>query len=76
MGAPPLSPAPGALSRQRSNSTSTLYVANTVSQPGLESTLRCVALAVQYMVEDGHAQATPVLMPRHFDERNFPLEVL
>lgn len=70
--APP--PTPGSLMRVRSNSTSTLYVANTVSQPGLESTLRCVALALHYMIEDGHAQENPQLMARHFDERNYPLE--
>jgi hypothetical protein len=34
-----------------------------------------VALALHFMVEDGHAQENPVLMARHFDERNYPLEV-
>ncbi len=36
------------------NSTSTLFVDSTVSSPDLEQTLKCVALALNYIVKDGH----------------------
>lgn len=59
--------------RVRSNSTSTLFVKSTVSQPNLEDTLRCVALALHYIIVDGHQQKDPVLLGHKFDEKKFPL---
>lgn len=58
---------------RRSNSTSTLFVDSTVSRPNMEDTLRCVALALRYTIEDGHKQEDPELFPAQFDEKTFPL---
>ncbi|EGD83136.1 CCNYL1 protein [Salpingoeca rosetta] len=55
------------------NSTSTLFVDSTVSSPNLEETLRCVALALSYVVEDGHKQDNPRLFSEKFDEKRHPI---
>eukprot|EP00054_Salpingoeca_dolichothecata_P037398 m.10776 g.10776 ORF g.10776 m.10776 type:complete len:327 (+) comp7489_c0_seq1:91-1071(+) len=55
------------------NSTSTLFVDSTVTQPNLEETLKCVALALHYIIIDGHKQAEPQLYAKIFDEKKFPL---
>eukprot|EP00043_Microstomoeca_roanoka_P019786 m.229761 g.229761 ORF g.229761 m.229761 type:complete len:397 (-) comp17056_c6_seq2:701-1891(-) len=55
------------------NSTSTLFVDSTVSSPDLEETLRCVALAISYIIQDGHKQEKPKLYSDKFDEKTFPL---
>ncbi|EDQ84998.1 uncharacterized protein MONBRDRAFT_29696 [Monosiga brevicollis MX1] len=58
---------------QKFNSTSTIFVDSTVSSPNLEETLRCVALALQYILQDGHRQEAPKLFSERFDEKRFPL---
>lgn len=54
---------------RRSNSTGTLFVDSTISQPNREDTLACVALALHYIIVDGHAQDEPLLLSQKFDER-------
>eukprot|EP00055_Hartaetosiga_balthica_P011395 m.51681 g.51681 ORF g.51681 m.51681 type:complete len:339 (+) comp7576_c0_seq2:296-1312(+) len=51
------------------NSTSTLFVDSTVSQPDLEEVLRCVALALSYVIQDGHRHEDPYLYLEKFDEK-------
>eukprot|EP00730_Choanoeca_flexa_P018678 TRINITY_DN9094_c0_g3_i3.p1 TRINITY_DN9094_c0_g3~~TRINITY_DN9094_c0_g3_i3.p1 ORF type:complete len:326 (+),score=73.76 TRINITY_DN9094_c0_g3_i3:181-1158(+) len=58
---------------QKFNSTSTLFVDSTVSAPDLEETLQCVALALHYVIEDGHQITSPKLYLNIFDEQEFPL---
>eukprot|EP00045_Choanoeca_perplexa_P005276 m.44613 g.44613 ORF g.44613 m.44613 type:complete len:328 (-) comp13034_c0_seq1:24-1007(-) len=58
---------------QKFNSTSTLFVDSTVSSPDLEETLQCVALALQYTIEDGHKVENPNLFLERFDEQKFPI---
>lgn len=62
---------PGGL--RRSNSTGTLFVDSTISQPNRDDTLACVALALHYIIVDGHAQEEPLLLSEKFDEKRFPL---
>lgn len=59
--------------KEKFNSTSTLYVDSTVTSPNLEATLRCVALALQYIIKDGHEKPEPNLYAHKFDEKRFPL---
>eukprot|EP00038_Savillea_parva_P007626 m.171485 g.171485 ORF g.171485 m.171485 type:complete len:351 (-) comp13381_c0_seq1:290-1342(-) len=58
---------------RRSNSTSTLFVDATISQPNRNDTLACVALALHYIIVDGHAQKEPLLLTEKFDEKLLPL---
>eukprot|EP00056_Hartaetosiga_gracilis_P011076 m.165908 g.165908 ORF g.165908 m.165908 type:complete len:374 (+) comp13441_c3_seq15:42-1163(+) len=51
------------------NSTSTLFVDSTVTQPDLEEVLRCVALALSYVIQDGHSHEDPLLFLEKFDEK-------
>lgn len=70
-----LLPAPGDLasSKLKSNSTSTLFVDSTVSAPNMDETLRCVALALHYIIKDGHTVENANLYLSKFDESRFPL---
>eukprot|EP00128_Syssomonas_multiformis_P005606 Colp12_sorted_trinity150504_noHs@36320 len=43
----------------KSNSTSTLFVKSTVSQPDLQDTLKCVALATYFNAKAGHETKEP-----------------
>lgn len=58
---------------RRSNSTSTLFVDSTVSQPDMDETIRCVASALLSIIVHGHKQANPNLYLQKFDEFIFPL---
>eukprot|EP00052_Salpingoeca_macrocollata_P004873 m.44028 g.44028 ORF g.44028 m.44028 type:complete len:358 (+) comp14504_c0_seq3:282-1355(+) len=58
---------------RKSNSTSTLFLDSTVSQPDLEETLRCVAMALRVIIDDGHEQPEPSLFKEYFDEARHPL---
>eukprot|EP00040_Diaphanoeca_grandis_P014458 m.73374 g.73374 ORF g.73374 m.73374 type:complete len:402 (-) comp24551_c0_seq1:336-1541(-) len=58
---------------RRSNSTGTLFVDSTVSQPNKDHTLGCVALAIHFIILDGHEQADPLLYSDQFDEMMHPL---
>eukprot|EP00042_Codosiga_hollandica_P028506 m.149962 g.149962 ORF g.149962 m.149962 type:complete len:435 (+) comp52787_c0_seq1:83-1387(+) len=55
------------------NSTSTLFVDSTVSQPNMQETLECVALSLRYMILEGHRMASPMVYANVFDEKAFPL---
>mmetsp|Transcript_27472 Transcript_27472/g.72200 ORF Transcript_27472/g.72200 Transcript_27472/m.72200 type:complete len:359 (-) Transcript_27472:89-1165(-) len=67
----PIHNGPGGL--RRSNSTGTLFVDSTVSQPNREDTLACVGLALHCIIVDGHEQDEPLLLAEKFDERRWPL---
>ncbi|KJE90012.1 cyclin-box carrying protein isoform [Capsaspora owczarzaki ATCC 30864] len=54
------------------NSTSTFFVDATVSQPDLDETFKCVALAIYYCMEAGHKVETPHFVDI-FDEKKHPL---
>jgi len=58
---------------RRANSTGTLFVDSTVSAPNKDDTLACVALAIHYIIVDGHNQEDPMLYSEHFDEKLHPL---
>eukprot|EP00042_Codosiga_hollandica_P031604 m.193397 g.193397 ORF g.193397 m.193397 type:complete len:384 (-) comp53685_c0_seq4:589-1740(-) len=55
------------------NSTSTLFVDSTASQPNKQETIKCVALSLCYMIQEGHRNPNPVLYSNIFDEKSFPL---
>lgn len=44
-----------------------------MSQPNRDETLSCVALAIYYIILDGHQQEDPQLLQDKFDEQRFPL---
>eukprot|EP00168_Porphyra_purpurea_P004587 TRINITY_DN15597_c0_g1_i1.p1 TRINITY_DN15597_c0_g1~~TRINITY_DN15597_c0_g1_i1.p1 ORF type:complete len:289 (+),score=67.17 TRINITY_DN15597_c0_g1_i1:28-867(+) len=58
--------------RHKSNSTSTLFVNSTVSQPDLDQLLRCVALKLFRHIEDGQSTEEKVYFDI-FDERIHPI---
>mmetsp|Transcript_22672 Transcript_22672/g.89691 ORF Transcript_22672/g.89691 Transcript_22672/m.89691 type:complete len:278 (+) Transcript_22672:50-883(+) len=58
--------------RHKSNSTSTLYVNSTVSQPDIDQLLRCVALKLYHHIQDGQSTAEKVYFDI-FDERIHPI---
>jgi len=57
--------------REKSNSTSSLYVNSTISSPNLDQVLWCMATAIWYHTTAGQA-ATPVLF-EIFDECQYPI---
>lgn len=57
--------------REKSNSTSSLYVNSTISAPNLDQVLWCMATAIWYHSTAGQ-DATPVLF-EIFDEREYPI---
>eukprot|EP00049_Salpingoeca_infusionum_P010845 m.186926 g.186926 ORF g.186926 m.186926 type:complete len:353 (-) comp14767_c1_seq2:248-1306(-) len=58
---------------QKFNSTSTLFVDSTVSTPDMEYTIKCVARALHYSINEGHGTEPKNLFSDHFDERLHPL---
>jgi len=57
---------------QKSNSTSSLYINNTLSVPNINVVLKCTALAIRILIKQGHSASTKVFMDT-FDEVKHPL---
>lgn len=58
--------------RQNRNSTSTLYIRDTVSKPNMTTLVKCIAIALQSCVERGCGEEEPKLEDI-FDERAHPI---
>lgn len=58
--------------RQNRNSTSTLYIRDTVSKPNMTTLVKCIAIALQSCVERGCQEAEPKLEDV-FDESKHPI---
>jgi hypothetical protein len=59
-------------SRQKHNSTSSLYITSTISQPDNEELLRCMATAILYHIEKG-VQSPHKTYYDIFSEEKFPI---
>jgi hypothetical protein len=59
-------------SRQKHNSTSSLYINSTISQPDNEELLRCMATAILYHIEKG-AMSTHKTYYDIFSEEKYPI---
>lgn len=58
---------------KKSNSCSTIYIDDsTVSNPNLKNTIKCVSLAVYYLIKNRKKN----ILPEIFDEKLHPLTVL
>eukprot|EP01098_Paradermamoeba_levis_P001162 TRINITY_DN1130_c0_g1_i3.p1 TRINITY_DN1130_c0_g1~~TRINITY_DN1130_c0_g1_i3.p1 ORF type:complete len:273 (-),score=55.91 TRINITY_DN1130_c0_g1_i3:191-1009(-) len=58
--------------RLKSNSTSTLYVKNTISNPDDEEIVRCMSVALYYHILKGHENSNPFFLDV-FSEKLYPL---
>mmetsp|Transcript_29318 Transcript_29318/g.73755 ORF Transcript_29318/g.73755 Transcript_29318/m.73755 type:complete len:250 (-) Transcript_29318:68-817(-) len=58
--------------RYKSNSTSSLYIKDTLSAPDIEELLRCVAIALYYHIEAGHNASHKTFFDI-FSEEKFPI---
>eukprot|EP01097_Dermamoeba_algensis_P012044 TRINITY_DN957_c0_g1_i6.p1 TRINITY_DN957_c0_g1~~TRINITY_DN957_c0_g1_i6.p1 ORF type:complete len:183 (-),score=26.18 TRINITY_DN957_c0_g1_i6:947-1495(-) len=59
-------------SRLKSNSTSTLYVKNTITSPDDEEIVRCMSVALYYHIQKGHSVQNPNFIDV-FSEKLYPL---
>jgi len=58
--------------RSKSNSTSSLYINNTMSSPSLDQVLWCTATAIFYHLQEGHATKEPIFFSI-FNELDNPI---
>jgi len=60
--------------KYKSNSTSSLYIKDTLSMPDIDELLRCISIAILYHIEAGHASANCYFV-EIFSEEKHPLTV-
>jgi len=58
--------------KYKSNSTSSLYIKDTLSTPDIDELLRCISIAILYHVEEGHKNERPNVC-EIFSEEKYPL---
>lgn len=58
--------------KYKSNSTSSLYIKDTLSMPDMDELLRCISIAILYHIEAGHA-STNTYFVEIFSEEKHPL---
>jgi len=58
--------------RHKSNSTSSLYIKDTLGSPNMDELIRCLAMAIHIHIDNGKKSEKPTLM-EIFDEEKHPL---
>eukprot|EP01102_Stenamoeba_stenopodia_P023275 TRINITY_DN996_c0_g1_i1.p1 TRINITY_DN996_c0_g1~~TRINITY_DN996_c0_g1_i1.p1 ORF type:complete len:437 (-),score=118.16 TRINITY_DN996_c0_g1_i1:410-1720(-) len=58
--------------KYKSNSTSSLYIKDTLSMPDIDELLRCISIAILYHIEAGHASSNTYFV-EIFSEEKHPL---
>jgi len=59
--------------RYQCNSTSSLYIKDTLASPDIEALVRCISVALEYHIENGHDESENKNKYDIFDERKHPL---
>jgi len=68
----------GNLHRHKSNSTSSLYIQDTLESPNVDALVRCMAVALEYHIQNGlesqnHDDSSSIKSLEIFDEQKHPL---
>jgi hypothetical protein len=64
-----------AFRREKNNSTSSLYIKDTINSPNVDEIIRCMSVALLYHIKNGFitSQTNPDKLDDIFSERNYPL---
>jgi len=64
----------GDFHRPKSNSTSSIYITNSIVNPDVEEIVRCMSKAIHYHMQQGHkVPEEERLLPQIFDENKHPI---
>eukprot|EP01101_Sappina_pedata_P009067 TRINITY_DN5170_c0_g1_i1.p1 TRINITY_DN5170_c0_g1~~TRINITY_DN5170_c0_g1_i1.p1 ORF type:complete len:310 (-),score=107.07 TRINITY_DN5170_c0_g1_i1:76-966(-) len=59
--------------KHQSNSTSSLYIKDTLGAPDIDALVRCISVALEYHIAEGHEQSENTNKYEIFDERRHPI---
>jgi len=59
--------------RYQSNSTSSLYIKDTLGSPDIDALVRCISVALEYHIQNGHVESNNKNKYDIFDEKKHPL---